>query len=92
MIPWDGVKIIGIVGPYSVATNTGQESTISYKTMTNSATGWFEIEEMKDTNNSADQSRIFNNTWLRRYPSPRRIIMDNGSEFKRNFKPPVRNI
>ena len=60
---------------------------MSCKTTINPATGWFEMAEMKDTNNSADASCIFNNVWLCRYPRPKRVIMDNGSEFKRNFKP-----
>ena len=55
--------------------------------MIDPATGWLEITEMKDTNNSADASRIFNNTWLSRYPRPKRIIYDNGVEFKRDFEP-----
>ena len=55
--------------------------------MIDPATSWFEIQEMKDTNNSADNARIFNNIWLSRYPRPRKVIMDNGSEFKRDFKP-----
>ena len=42
---------------------------------------------MKDTNIMTDASRMSNNAWLSRYPRPKRIIMDNGSEFKRNFKP-----
>ena len=30
---------------------------------------------------------MFNNTWLSRYPRPRRVIFDNGSEFKKDFVP-----
>ena len=55
--------------------------------MIDPVTSWIKIKEMKDTNNSADAARIFYNTWLSRYPRPRRVIMDNGSEFKRDFKP-----
>ena len=55
--------------------------------MIDPATGWLEIAEMKDSNNSADASRIFNNSWLSRYPRPKRIIYDNGVEFKRDFEP-----
>ena len=54
--------------------------------MIDPATGWLEITEIKDNNNSADASRIFNNTWLSRYPRPKSIIYDNGVEFKRNFE------
>ena len=30
---------------------------------------------------------MFNNTWLFIYPRPRRLVLDNGSEFKRGFIP-----
>ena len=46
----------------------------------------FEIEEIKNINNLADTTRIFNNTWSSRYPRPTRIIIDNGSEFQYDFK------
>ena len=65
------------------------------------ATGWFEIvqvpyyniEDVKGGNveyinkTSARISQLFNNTWLSRYPRPHRVIFDNGSEFKRDFIP-----
>ena len=28
---------------------------------------------------------MFNKTWLCRYPHPRKVVFDNGSEFKRDF-------
>ena len=86
VIPWDTVQIDSI-GPYSITTCTGITLKLSCKTMIDPATGWLEITEMKDTNNSADASRIFNNTWLSRYPRPKRIIYDNGVEFKCHFEP-----
>ena len=30
---------------------------------------------------------MFNNTWLCRYPRPCKVVLDNGSEFKRYFNP-----
>ena len=51
-IPWDVVQIDSI-GPYSITTKEGKTLTLSCKTMIDPATGWFEIAEMKDTNNSA---------------------------------------
>lgn len=35
---------------------------------------------------SAQISRLFNRAWLSRYPRPREVICDNGSEFKLHFK------
>ena len=68
-------------------------------TMVDPATGWFDIAEVpyysiddvKENNNdyidksSARISQIFEQTWLSRYPRPKRIIFDNGSEFKMHF-------
>ena len=52
------------------------------------ATGWFEICELPQSNpNSATASNIFNNVWLSRYPRPRKVIYDNGNEFKKDFLP-----
>ena len=65
------------------------------------STGWFEIAQVPyfDMDNvkigdteyidktSARISQLFNNTWLSRYPRPHRVVFDNGSEFKRDFVP-----
>ena len=50
------------------------------------ATDCFEIAEIPDKTR-ARISQIFNNTWLSCYPRPRKVIFDNGNEFKRNFLP-----
>jgi hypothetical protein len=36
---------------------------------------------------SARISQLFNQVWLSRYPRPRRVIFDNGVEFKKDFLP-----
>jgi hypothetical protein len=36
---------------------------------------------------SARISQLFNQVWLARYPRPNKVIFDNGSEFKKNFVP-----
>ena len=60
------------------------------------ATGWFKIvqiptfdlEEVTIGNDeyidksSANASHLFNNTWICRYPLPRKVVFDNGYEFK----------
>ena len=65
------------------------------------ATGWFEItqvsyydlDQVKVQNQEyidktlARISQLFNNTWLSRYPRPKQIVFDNGSEFKHDFIP-----
>ena len=70
----------------------------------NPATGWFEIVEitMEDhdddtTGNdeyidkpSARVRQLFNCIWLYRYPRPRKVVFDNGSDFKRDFTPLIK--
>ena len=71
-------------------------------TMIDRVTGWFEIVEVpnyivedlqnKTTRESVDKtsarlSRLFDQTWLSRYPRPNKVIFDNGSEFKKDFVP-----
>ena len=70
--------------------------------MIDPVTGWFEIVEVpnyivENLNKSQDQSfidkssarisRLFNQTRLSRYPRPTEVIFDNGSEFKKDFIP-----
>ena len=64
--------------------------------MIDPASGWFAIvsiptfylEEVRIGNDeyidksSARFSQLFNNTWLCRYPHPRKVVFDNSSEFK----------
>ena len=72
-------------------------------TMIDPVTGWFEIAEEvpnyivndiknKSTKTTIDKtsariSRLFDQTWLSRYPRPKKIVFDNGSEFKKDFIP-----
>ena len=53
---------------------------------TNPTMGWFEISEVPIIDQSSARIfQIFNEVWLSRYPSPRKEIFNNGSEFKGNF-------
>ena len=52
------------------------------------ATGWFEIAEVPLLHKSSAQtSKLFDEVWLARYPHPKKVLYDNGSEFKKNFQP-----
>ena len=69
--------------------------------MIDPATGWFEIveiltfdlDEVRAGNNeyidkSSDRvSQFFNNTWLCIHPCPLKVVFDNGSKFKQDFTP-----
>ena len=35
--------------------------------------------------------QLFNSTWLLRYPRTRKVVFDNGSEFKRDFTTLLKN-
>ena len=65
-------------------------------TMIDPALGWleifdipmFDLEEVALGNDeyiyklSARVSHMYNNSWLCRYPLPRKVVFDNSSEFK----------
>eukprot|EP00957_Ditylum_brightwellii_P009110 688905-Ditylum_brightwellii.AAC.1 len=55
-------------------------------TMIDPTTSWFKIALVPFNKSSSAASGIFNNSWLCRYPWPRKVIYDNDSEFKRDFK------
>ena len=70
-------------------------------TMIDPATGWLKIVKIPTYNldevtgvngeyidKSSDRvSQLFNNIWLSRYPCPRKVMFDKGSEFKQDFTP-----
>ena len=80
MIPWKTV-CIDLIGQYTVTDKSGNDRILNAMTFVDPATGWFEITEIPDKT-SARISQIFNSTWLARYPRPRKVIFDNGNEFK----------
>ena len=75
------------------------ELKLTAMTMVDPATGWFEIIEVPyysidDVKNNKDNyidkssariSKLFDQAWLSRYPRPKEVIFDNGSEFKMHF-------
>ena len=75
------------------------EMKLTCMTMLDPATGSFEIaqvpyysiDEVKEDKDdfidktSARISKIFEQTWLSRYPRPEEVVCDNGSEFKLHF-------
>ena len=78
------------------------ELQLTCMTIIDPATGWFEIIEVpnyiieelntKSTQDKIDKtsariSQLFNQTWIQRYPRPNKVIFDNGSEFKKDFVP-----
>jgi hypothetical protein len=97
--PWHTV-CVDLIGPYSLKAKVRmtngelEEREISLQGMTfiDPATGWFEIAEVPAADKtSARISRLFDQVWLSRYPRPRKVLYDNGSEFKKDFQPLVKD-
>ena len=93
--PWEKVHI-DLIGPYSVLAlqqRPGQkremtELSLTAMTFIDPATGWFEIVEVPTIDKSSARiSQLFDQVWLSRYPRPKEVIFDNGSEFKSDFVP-----
>lgn len=94
--PWERVHV-DLIGPYTKTVKQIQPGLDKPKkvdleliamTFIDPATGWFEIAEVpaKDKS-SARISNLFDDVWLARYPRPKEVIFDNGSEFKKDFLP-----
>ena len=78
-IPWARVNV-DLIGEYIIKTPTKVHK-LRAMTMIDPATGWFEIAPVKDPNSHTTQ-RILDSMWLSRYPRPKEIGFDGGSEFK----------
>ena len=82
--PWDTVHV-DLVGPWKVhfkLTRSGRTLTQQVKgfTAVDKATGWPEILAISDKQGET-VATLFDDAWLCRYPRPRRVEYDNGSEF-----------
>ena len=99
-VPWQ-VLCTDCIGPYSVKDVHGQIYQFMCVTMIDPATSWFEMREipvLTVTNPKTNEekivfektssriSQIINSSWLSRYPRPKNVVYDNGSEFKLYFK------
>ena len=88
VIPWKRVNV-DLVGPYTVKTKKGR-FTLNALTMIDPVTGWFEIAPLAKRN-AYEVQKAFDSYWLARYPRPKEVGMDNGSEFKMEFSDLVEN-
>ena len=76
-----------LVGPWTVTIDKKSGETRELKAITfiDPATGWFELDSVDDKQSASMACKLENN-WLTRYPRPRTIVFDNGSEFKKDFR------
>jgi len=81
--PWKRVNV-DLIGPYTIKTKR-KSYELRAMTMIDPATSWFEIARIH-TKSSEEAQRIFDSTWLARYPRPKEIGFDNGGEFKQLFR------
>ena len=81
---------INLVGPYTITDQKINDRSLNAMIVVDSAIWWFEIAKITDKTSSRI-SQINNNTWLSRYPRPRKIIFDNGNEFKKDYFPLIKN-
>ena len=94
--PWDTVHI-DLIGPYTKEVHQLQpglkkpkkvDIELTAMTFIDPATGWFEVAEVPSIDKSSARiSNLFDDVWLSRYPRPNKVIFDNGSEFKKDFLP-----
>ena len=78
--PWEILQV-DLVGPYTIR-RKGKKKPLHLHavTMTDPATGWFEIAQIK-TKRADFVANTVEQVWLTRYPWPTRIIYDRGGEF-----------
>ena len=74
--------------------------------MSDPTKGWFEIVEVlkfelnevmggndEYIDKSSDRvSQLFNNIFICRYPRPQKVLFENGSDFKRDFTPLMKDL
>jgi transposase InsO family protein len=82
--PWTQVHV-DMMGPLTVRDSTGKSRAFLVFTAIDPATGWFECVPVL-SKDSHTVLNAFNNNWLCRYPRPRMIRFDNGTEFKSVFE------
>ena len=89
--PWD-LLCVDLVGPYTVTVKKSENKkepdvtrTLHAMTFIDPATGWFEVQAIGDKKSDTMASTL-DTVWFSRYPRPSRIIFDNGTEFKKDFR------
>ena len=71
-----------------------KKATLSLHVLTiiDPATGWFECAALRNAPTADKIHRLFDNMWLTRYPQPKEIGFNNGSEFKAEFRALIDNM
>ena len=83
LFPWHDVHV-DTTGPWTVKAN-GVSTIYQALTCIEPVFNLLEIAPIANKT-SEEAARVFNNTWLSRYPRPVRCVHDNGPEFKGEFQ------
>ena len=90
-VPWQQL-CVDLIGPYKIPINSPNKTWKKKKfdelwcvTMIDPATSWFEMVEIFNKT-PMEIANVVEMTWLNRYPRPKIITFDGGSEFKAEFK------
>jgi len=81
--PWECVHI-DLFGPWTFVCKAGQSHQIRAVSIIDNGLRWIELHEYH-SKSSEEISLIFDREWLCRYPRPRIVVFDNGSEFSGEF-------
>ena len=86
VVKWQRVNV-DLWGPASVHNKIdGKTHQIHVMTMVDPVTGWFELAHLTTGPTALEAQRLLDSVWLARYPRPKEIGFDNGSEFKAEFR------
>ena len=88
---WSRVNV-DLWGPKTVKNVNGYTYEIHVMTMVDPVTGWFECCQLYGPPTAYRCQQILDTVWLSRYPRPREIGSDNGSEFKGVFSQLCKNM
>ena len=81
--PWDAVNVNSI-GPWTFTNNAGKERVMNAISIMDLATGSLKSCRARNPS-SLEASQLFDTNWLCKFPKPRKIICDQGFEFKLEF-------
>jgi hypothetical protein len=82
---WNRVNV-DLWGPATINNKNGKTYKIHVMTMIDPTTGWFELATLRNGPTALEAQRLLDSIWLARYPRPREIGFDGGSEFKAEFR------
>jgi len=90
-VKWSRVNV-DLWGPATVHNKDGKDYKAHVMTMIDPVTGWFEVASLRNGATAYEAQRLLDSVWIARYPRPREIGFDGGSEFKAEFEELCRNM